>query len=267
MSLEILGQLASICEIKPGDPNNDYEPKVTSTMWFAAFTLWLLFWEAVGDWDRSVVSVVRTNDTNKFYLLLVRQKVKKLIPDAFTVLFFSHSPNNLTTVTENDLANYHSRTPVPSLITSRQHTPDERMRNYIQSIFAVHEPIFWKQDFFLQDACNPTIAKMPMKDLYIVSWRSFDDYDLKFGILNISSLNRTLSNSSLEDGFGFSPSQRFPIPVQQFNYDQQDPRLLVENSTSLLLSYTVFLGTRPNGKFKQSFARLGVDGSTIATIC
>jgi len=123
-----------------------------------------------------------------------------------------------------------------------------------------------ERDFFLQDACNPTIVKLPNKDLYLVSWRSFDDYDLKFGILNMSTLNRTLSNSTLEDGFGFSPSHRFPIPVQQFNYDQQDPRLLAENSTSLLLSYTVFLGNRPNGKFKQSFARLGVNGSKNVTI-
>ena len=218
----------------------------------------MMFCQTNCNWDNSTLTVVRSNSTNKIYLLLLDKKVKRIIPDNETVQFFEYNPHSLTEVDETYLDTFKNRSPVISLLTSRRNTPDERMRNYIHTIKAVHEPTFWKDEYFLDGLGNPSITFVGKKKEFLLSWRIFDDKTLKFGWLKLGD-NRTYSNYSMSTDLGLGPDNDFLVQKQDFNYDQQDPRLLIENETTIVISYSIFLGSRPNGLFKQSMVRLRID--------
>ena len=138
------------------------------------------------------------------------------------------------------------------------------MRNYIHTILAVHEPTFWKDDYFIENICNPTITHIGNRDDFLISWHCFDEEDVKFGWLKLQNSSKVYSNSSLFEDLGLNPLSTFPIESNELNYYQHDPRLLVENDTSILVTYGVHIGSFPNGVSKQSMARITLkNGSAI----
>ena len=63
---------------------------------------------------------------------------------------------------------------------------------------------------------------------------------------------------------GLNPLSNFPIQSNEFNYYQHDPRLLIENDSSILVTYGVHLGQFPNGVSKQSVVRITLEnGSAV----
>jgi hypothetical protein len=193
---------------------------------------------------------------------LIRQKIKRLIPDSETVTYFNYNPDNLTTINDEEIASFKDGAPVKSLITSRHKTADERMRNYVQTILAVHEPTFWKGEYFVSGICNPSLAYIGSRKDFLLSWHCFDGAnDIKFGWLSLNESNFSYSNESLSEDLGLSPYTKFPIHVKEFNYYQHDPRILVENDTSFIVSYGVHLGQFPNGVSKQCLVKANIVGN------
>ena len=214
------------------------------------------------DWDESIIQIVRSKSSQNIYLLLVREKIKRLIPDSETVTYFNHNPDNLTVIDDDKIKLFKEGKGVKSLITSRHKTADERMRNYIQTIIAVHEPTFWKEEYFIANICNPTIASIGQRNDFLLSWHCFDNSnDIKFGWLTLNTSNYIYSNESLSEDRGLSPQAVFPINKKEFNYYQHDPRILVENDTSFIVSYGVHLGEFPNGISKQCVVKGSIEGN------
>lgn len=220
--------------------------------------LMLFLKESFSDWNESVINIVRLNNTNTIYLLLLQRNIKRIIPNDETVYYFNYDPFSLRIVNETDINHFKNGIPVKSLETSRQKTADERMRNYVHTILAVHEPTFWKEEYFIENICNPSIAQRGNRSEFLISWHCFDKEDVKFGWLKLQNSSKVYSNESLFEDLGLSPSSKFPIQSNEFNYYQHDPRLLVENDTSILVTYGVHLGQFPNGISKQSAVRINL---------
>ena len=113
------------------------------------------------------VTIVK-DERGKYHILYLAHKKSRLLPNENAVTFLNFSLSSITTMRDNELAQYVDDFKVPILadFNDAEKTPYLRI---ISKTMALSPTYFWKHCYLIPRVLNPSIARW--HDRLIVAWR------------------------------------------------------------------------------------------------